>query len=231
MHNKIRPLLPAIPYLVGVGLQVSGVTHIGVAVLAFEVAAVLAALVTWSYWAEWHQIAAETIYKSGIVHRALAWRGLAKVRPQLIVALLVLLLCNGAIGAFIRFVPPPPIVPPGSAVSEDAPELGQFYGELGSYFYAKLPKGMSDDDYMRWESIVDAEIDKITAWMRANMAPGAEFRFADLSEAKTHPLIRFTDSVNERHNREKNLILMLQDNLKTMMATTTWDKGHDGKTR
>jgi hypothetical protein len=150
------------------------------------------------------------------------------VRPQLLVALLVLFLCNGAIGAFIKYIPSAPAAPNGPALSENARELGQFYGELGAYSYAKLPKGMSDDDYMRWESLVDAEIDKITAWMRTHMSSSAEFRFADFSEARKRLLIKFTDSVNERHNREKNLIMMLQDNLKVMMETTTWDKGHGG---
>jgi hypothetical protein len=235
MHNKIRPFLPAIPYLVGVALQVSGVTHIGLAVAVFEVAALIAAAVAWSYWVEWHQNAAVTIHGSGVIHRVLAWPGLSlprfpTVRPQWLVALLVFFLWNGAIGAFVNYASTPaPLAPNGPTVSENAPELAQFFGELGGYEYAKLPKGMSDDDYMRWGSLVSAEIDKITAWMRVHMSPGAEFRFADFSEMKGRPLIKFTDAVNERHNREKNMILLLQENLKTMMATTTWDKKHGGQ--
>ena len=45
MHNEIKYCFPAIPYLVGVGLQVSGVTHIGLALAAFEIAAIITAAV------------------------------------------------------------------------------------------------------------------------------------------------------------------------------------------
>ena len=60
---------------------------------------------------------------------------------------------------------------------------------------------MSDADYDKWQSLVDAEIEKITSWMQQNMSKGAEYRFADLNNLKR--VIKFSNAVNERHNKEK----------------------------
>lgn len=116
MHNRAKPYflaaLPAAPYLVGVGLQVSGRTHAGLAFLAFEIAAMIAAGVAWSYWTDWRQAALAGGYSNGLVRYALAWPGfklpkLFTIRPELIVAILTLLLCNTAIGAFFELTEGP----------------------------------------------------------------------------------------------------------------------------
>lgn len=116
MHNRARPYLlaalPAAPYLVGVGLQVSGRTHAGLAFLAFEVAAIIAAGVAWSYWIDWSQTALAGGHPSKPVHRALVWPGLKilryTLRTEIFAAFLVLLICNAAIFAFFELTEGPP---------------------------------------------------------------------------------------------------------------------------
>jgi hypothetical protein len=133
----------------------------------------------------------------------------------------VLLLGNAAIVAFFELgqrQQPGISVPMVSANSAD---LAKFYGELGGLFYAQLPKGMTDDQYDAWQKIVSDEMDRILAYMRKNMAAGAEYRFADLSKI---PNVKWDGSINDKHNRERNLIRLLQSNLLDMMGTIAWDK-------
>lgn len=224
MHNRIRKYLPAIPYLVGVGLQVSGLVHLGFAVAAFELAAIIAAFVTWSYWAQWHQAAANTIYREGRIQTLLGWPGLkiprfGTVSSQLIAAILVLVICNGVIAVFLELGEHQQLE--ARQESANSAQLGAFYGELGTFFNTKLPKDMTDEEYDKWRASLDAETDKILKWVRANMAHGAEYRFADVSKIR---VVKWADSISERHNQDKNLIFNLQTNLLAMMATTAWDK-------
>jgi hypothetical protein len=107
MHNRFRLVLPAIPYLIGVGLQVSGRTHTGLAFLAFEVAALIAAGVAWSYWIDWGQTALLGGHPSKLIHRILVWPGLEiprlpAIRAGLLAAILTFLTCNAAILAFFE---------------------------------------------------------------------------------------------------------------------------------
>ena len=116
MHNRARSYLlaalPAAPYLVGVGLQVSGRTHAGLAFVAFEIAAIIAAGVAWSYWLDWHQTALAGGHPSRFVHRMLIWPGLKipwlfTIRSNLIAAIFTLFICNAAIGAFFEITESP----------------------------------------------------------------------------------------------------------------------------
>jgi hypothetical protein len=104
MH-RARPYLPAIPYLVGVALQVSGRTHLGLSLAVFGLAALIAAGVTWSYWAEWRQAALRVGHPQRYIQRVLEWPGLKIPRlwtipPELIAAVFAFLVCIGAIVAF-----------------------------------------------------------------------------------------------------------------------------------
>jgi hypothetical protein len=224
MHNRARLFLPAIPYLIGVGLQVSGLTHPGISIAAFEIAAVIAAAVTWSYWAEWHHVASNTLYGHGIRQRVLSWPGfripkIGTVRPQLIAALLVLILCNASIVGLFKFGEHQQLG--AQEESANSAQLSQFYGELGTFLIARLPDDMTDEQYAEWQEKIDIEVDKILKWMRENMAHSAEYRFADVSGLRA---IKWPNSINAKHNQERNMIFSLQKNLLAMMATTAWDK-------
>jgi hypothetical protein len=109
MRNRARPYLsvtlPAVPFLFGVGLQVSGVTNISVSVAIFEVTAILAAAVAWSRWADWRATAV-LVPRGAILDSIRRWNGLRvlqlwTISTEILAAILVLLVCNAGIVGFI----------------------------------------------------------------------------------------------------------------------------------
>jgi disulfide bond formation protein DsbB len=103
--NRTKPYLPAIPYLAGVGLQASGQTHLPL--IAFEVAALVAAGVVWSCWIDWRRAALSAGHSHDVFQRALIWRGLkvagwGHIRAEVIAGIVTFLICNAAIVAFFR---------------------------------------------------------------------------------------------------------------------------------
>ncbi|ABD89777.1 hypothetical protein [Rhodopseudomonas palustris] len=110
MRNRAKPYflvaLPAVPYLFGVGLQVSGVTNIPLSVTIFEVAAFLAAAVVWAFWSDWHVTAFLTPNDASLLTGIRRWSGLpigfCTIRTSLLAAFVVLFLSNAAIYGFVN---------------------------------------------------------------------------------------------------------------------------------
>jgi hypothetical protein len=224
MHNQARPYLPAIPYLIGVGLQVSGRTHFWLAYLAFELAVLISAGVAWSYWADWRETALAGGHPYRVIQHVLAWPGLKIdrffIRPQIFAALIVLCLGNGLVGVFFGLTEQQQI---GSSapVSANAAQLSKFYAELGGVFWTPLSTETTPAEFEEWTTAVDAKEQEIIDWVKSNMASQAAQRLAD-----THTQLppKFSKAISDRHNQYLIAIWVMQGNLKAMMETTMWDK-------
>jgi hypothetical protein len=225
MYNRARPYLPSIPYLIGVGLQVSGRTHFWLAFLAFELAAVISAGVIWSYWSDWHQTAVVGGHPNRSIQRVLTWPGF-KIRrysfsPQLFAALIVLFMGNALIGTFFGLTEQQqsnnaPIV------SAHAIQLSKFYGELGGAFWTPMTKGTTPAQFEEWTKAVEDKEQEIIDWVRLNMGQPAVQRLADTHFQMPPP--KFSMAINDKHNQLLDAIWVMQGNLKSLMETTVWDK-------
>lgn len=98
--------LPALPYLFGVALQVSGVTNIKLSVAIFEIAALLGAGVVWALWSDWRTAAAFVPNDGKRLTGIRRWDGvnlrrLGCIRTEFIAATIVFLACNALIYGFV----------------------------------------------------------------------------------------------------------------------------------
>jgi len=230
MHGKIRLILPAFPYLIGVGMQVSGITSVVFSVGAFELAAIIAAAVAWSYWTEWHQKAVDTAYGSDLFHRVYQWQGfkiprVGTLSSPIIVGLLTLIICNAAMGALYRWGDRGT---PAHVESAYAPQLRKFYTETGELFFQTLPKDMSPEDFDAWAKNTEDKEQYILNWVLKNMGREAEQRLGD-THFPTMPPHKFALAINDRHNQLLFGLWVIQGNLKSMIETTMWDPHDDSQ--
>ena len=98
--------LPALPYLFGVALQVSGVTNIVLSVAIFEIAALLGAGVVWALWSDWRTAAVFVPNDGKALTRVRRWEGvklsrLGCIRTEFLAAMTVFLACNAVIYGFV----------------------------------------------------------------------------------------------------------------------------------
>jgi hypothetical protein len=225
MYDRARPYLPAIPYLVGVGLQVSGITNIPLSIFVCEIAALIAAAVMWSYWSDWRQTALTGAHPNKLVQRMLEWPGakipgIGKIPAQLFAAALVLAVCNTLIVAFINLAERR--LEASRTQSAYAEQLKQFYTELGAIFWTQLPKDMTSEAYGEWQKRVEAKQDEVIGWVGSNMGPQAQQRLADVHHIPS--VRRFTHAVNDKHHQLLMAIWAMQGNLKDMIETDVWDR-------
>ena len=221
MRNQVSPYLlfalPAVPYLIGVGLQVSGITDVWLSIAVFEMAALLAAAVGWSFWAARRESADVPAGDHQAAPRARRWLGV--FRSEVLVGIVVFLLCNAAIAGFVSVARHRREAT--QIQSAQAKQLGQYYVELGSFLNTQLPRNGSDADVAKWQDALVAEARRIREWMRQNMSSGAEYRFTDLHGIKN---LKWPNAVNERHRELLDVVFVVQGNLLEMMKTTAWDK-------
>jgi len=221
MYNRANPYLlfalPAVPYLIGVGLQVSGITDVLLSIAVFEMAALLAAAVAWSFWAERREPAGVRVSDHQAASPAQRWLGV--FRAEFLVSVIIFLLCNVAIATFVKVAEHRQETSQNQ--SAKAEQLGQFYLELGSFLHTQLPHNGSDADVDKWQEGLVAETRRVREWMRENMSGGAEYRFTDLHGIKN---VKWANAVNERHRQLLDVVFALQGNLLEMMKTTAWDK-------
>jgi hypothetical protein len=219
-----RFYLPAVPYLVGVGLQVSGVTNIPISVGIFELAALIAAAVVWSVWADWRTTAV-TIHGGGrLVDRVRKWNGpkvplLGCVRTEIIVAILVLLASNAAIVGFIGLAEKRETA--AHAESIYATQLTRFYAQLGGLFW--MPLKDTPERFDEWTALVDKKEEEIISWVGVNMGPAAQQRLADTHALNVSRGLKFSNAISEKHNQYLVAVWAMQGNLKAMIETRVWD--------
>jgi hypothetical protein len=221
MHNRVNPYLlfalPAVPYLFGVGLQVSGITDVLLSIVVFEVAALLAAAVAWSFQAARRESAGVPVRDQQAAPRMQRWFGV--FRAEVRAGIVVFLLCNAAIAGFVSVAQHRQEAT--RIQSAQAKQLGQYYVELGSFLNTQLPRSGSDADVAKWQDALVVEARRIREWMRQNMSSGAEYRFTDLHGIKN---LKWPNAVNERHRELLDVVFAFQGNLLEMMKTTAWDK-------
>ena len=221
MRSRVNPYLlftlPAVPYLIGVGLQVSGITDVLLSIVVFEIAALLAAAVAWSFWSERREQAGAPASDLQAAPRTRRWSG--ALRSEVLLGIVVFLLCNVAIAGFVSVAR---YRQEASQIqSASARQLGGYYLELGRFLKMQLPSNASDADVERWQDALVAETKRIREWMRENMSSGAEYRFTDLHGIQN---IKWPNAVNERHRELLDVVFTFQANLLEMMKTTAWDK-------
>lgn len=238
MRNRAKPYLlaalPAVPYLIGVGLQVSGVTNIPLSVAVFEVAAILATGVAWALWADWRATAVIVPRKRTIQDSIRRWDGLSiprlgTIRTEIVAAVLVLLASNAAILGFIGLAEQRAQTATASLQkSAHAEKLTQFYADLSGLFFQQLPKDMSNDDFALWEKHVVEKQDEIMKWVYYNMGPTGQARLLDLEGGEMR---KWPSAINEKQNLIMNQIFHFQKNLRAMIETTVWDRHDEAKSK
>jgi hypothetical protein len=227
MRNRAKPYLlaalPAVPYLIGVGLQVSGITNVPLSVAIFEVAAILAAAVAWALWSDWRATAFASP-KGTLLAPLRHWSGLNTprmgiIRTEMLAAFLVLVLSNAVIAGFISLAEQRSAA--AAAGSAQRVRLMEFYDQISTMAYEQLPKPMTDAEYDKWDNQVNEKMDSIQEWVRANMGQGAMFRLVDSHNLR---FANFTHAVNQKHNSKIITLLSMQSNLRDMIETSIWDK-------
>lgn len=115
MRDPIIPLrVPfgtAVGAFIGWGTQVRlGGSPILTVVWPLELAAILIALLSYSYWTEWGLVAETEGYRNCFIQRALTWRGLGFVRAEFLVSVTVFVVATSLVAVFLKNTAPPPDV-------------------------------------------------------------------------------------------------------------------------
>ncbi len=100
-------------------------------------------------------------------------------------------------------------------------QLQNFHAESMPIFNARLQKGISTEDFDKFEATFDEWVVRTATYIEQNMGEAAKARFLDYCPGYSST---FTRAVNEKHNARLNLMWAYQKNLTMLIRSDAWDR-------